>query len=97
MSAVAEAPIRVEVVYAVPGRSWRVPVLLAPGATVAQALQAAALEALVPGIEVDPGRLAVFSRPVGPDDALAEGDRLEVLRPLLADPMEVRRRRARQR
>lgn len=92
----ADAPMRVEVVYAVPGRSWRVPLLLAPGATVAQALEAADLQAVIPGIDVDPGRLAVFARPVVLDDVLAEGDRLEVLRPLLADPMEVRRRRARQ-
>jgi putative ubiquitin-RnfH superfamily antitoxin RatB of RatAB toxin-antitoxin module len=41
-----------------------------------------------------PGLLAVFGRLVTPASALHEGDRIEVLRPLLADPKQRRRERA---
>lgn len=87
--------LRVEVVYALPGRSWRVQVVLPSGACVADALAHADVGQLLPGIEIDPGRLAVFGRLVKPGDALHDADRVEILRPLLADPKEVRRERAR--
>ena len=92
-----DAAIRVEVVHALPDRSWRVDVVLPHGASVADALAEAQLERQVPGLEVDPGRLAVFGRAVKPVDTLHDGDRVEILRPLLADPKQVRRERARQR
>ena len=88
------AGLRIEVCYAEPDRAWRIAVSLPPGATVAEALAAADLPAHVPGVVVDPARLAVFGRPVGLDDGLFDGDRVEVLRPLLADPKQARRERA---
>ena len=90
----APAPLRVEVCYAEPDRAWRIDVVLPEGATVAQALAAADLPGRIPGLSVDPARLAVFGRPVGLDDGLFDGDRVEVLRPLLADPKQARRERA---
>lgn len=87
-------PLSVEVVYALPGRAWRLRLSLPEGATVADALAAADLPSQVPGAAVDADRLAVFGRPVAPDTALADGDRVEVLRPLLADPRQARRARA---
>lgn len=91
----AGAPLRIEVVCARPGRAWRLALQLPPGATVADALTAADLPAKVPGLVVDRECLAVFGRAVGPGDTLRDGDRVEVLRPLLIDPMQARRRRAR--
>jgi len=62
---------------------------LAAGATVAEAVAAAAL----PGSEqVD--AIAVHGVIARPQQVLQEGDRVELLRPLLADPKEARRRRA---
>lgn len=87
-------PIRVEVVYALPRRSWRAEVMLPDGACVADALAQADLGRQWPGVEVDPARVAVFGRPVKPGDVLHDGDRVELLRPLLADPKQVRRERA---
>lgn len=92
MSAVA--PLRVEVCYATPARAWRVPLRLPAGATVADALAAAALDVLVGEAVVDPARLAIFGRAVAPAERLADGDRVEVLRPLVADPKQARRERA---
>ncbi|MFY2764997.1 RnfH family protein [Arenimonas sp. MALMAid1274] len=87
--------LAVEVVYALPDRSWRVAVQLPAGATVADALALADLGAQVPGLDVDPARLAVFGRSATLQTTLHDGDRVEILRPLLADPKQARRERAR--
>lgn len=86
--------MRVEVVYALPERYWSVQLRLPEASTVADALSRARLE-LVEGVaDVDPGRLAIYSRLVLPSTILRDGDRLEVLRPLTADPKLSRRNRA---
>jgi putative ubiquitin-RnfH superfamily antitoxin RatB of RatAB toxin-antitoxin module len=90
----AAATLRIEVCYALPERDWRVPLRLPAGATVADALASADMPSRVAGLVVDPARLAVFGRAVGPGDVLADGDRVEILRPLLADPKQARRERA---
>ena len=86
--------LQVEVCYALPERDWRVPLSLPAGATVADALDAADMPSRIAGLVVDPAHLAVFGRLVGPADVLADGDRVEILRPLLADPKQARRERA---
>lgn len=60
-------------------------------ATVADALIAAGLH------EISIERVGIFGRPCKADDSLGEGARIEVYRPLLADPKQVRRQRARMR
>lgn len=81
--------IRVEVVLAWPERVIQRTLELAEDATVADALRVAAIEeaALCPAIAVH-GVLAQ------PGQQLQHGDRIELLRPLLADPKDNRRRRA---
>lgn len=91
-----DAGLRVEVVYALPERCWRVPVQLPAGATVADALAAADLPSRIPGIEVEPEGLAIYGQAATPETTLHDGDRIEVLRPLLVDPKQARRRRARE-
>jgi len=86
--------LRIEVVYALPDRCWRVQVDLPEGARVAEALAAADLPAKVPGLVVDEAMLAVFGRTATPQTRLHDGDRVEVLRPLVADPKQARRERA---
>ena len=87
--------LRIEVIHAQPARCWSVQVELPAGATVADALDAAAMETKVPGLVVDVARLAVFGRSVTLSSPLHDGDRVEILRPLLADPKQARRQRAR--
>jgi putative ubiquitin-RnfH superfamily antitoxin RatB of RatAB toxin-antitoxin module len=87
-------PLRIEVVYALPERCFSVTVELPAGATVADALTAAAMPDRVPGLVVDPARLAVFGQAATPQAPLHDGDRVEILRPLLADPKQARRQRA---
>ena len=86
--------IHVEVVYAEPGRQELVSLELAQGATVAQAIEASGLAGMFEDFELDPSRLGIFSRKVGPDHVLRDGDRVEIYRPLEVDPKEARRQRA---
>ena len=90
-----EPMIRVEVVYAGAEQPLRRLVELADGSTVMQAIVASGIAAVLPGNAIDPARLGIFSRKVVPDGLLREGDRIEIYRPLMFDPMEARRRRAR--
>jgi len=80
------AKLRVEVVRALPGRQEIVAVELEQGATVRAALLAA-------GMPLDQP-VGIFGRRAALDARLADGDRVEIYRPLRADPKEARRRRA---
>lgn len=82
--------MRVEVIRAWPHRVESVDLDLPEGAIVADAVAACGFDGLAPGQP-----LAVHGLMVEGSTALREGDRVEVLRPLLLDPKEARRRRAR--
>ncbi len=84
--------MRVEVVYALPQQQERVLLDLAHGTTVLEAIEASGLLQRLPQIEL--GRVGIWGRPVSPDTRLREWDRVEIYRPLTADPKEVRRERA---
>ena len=87
--------IAIEVVSARPDAVSRVTLRLPAGATVAVALEAAA--PLLGASTVALGStVGIFGTVVGQDHRLADGDRIELLRPLAADPKEQRRRLARQ-
>lgn len=90
------AGIRVEVVYALPERAWSASLELPRGATVADALAAADLAAQVPGLEINPGHLAIYGRAAAMETVLHDRDRVEILRPLQVDPKQARRQRARE-
>lgn len=84
--------MKVEVIRAWPRRFESVRLELPEGSTVGDAL-AQAHPVIGGGDEVE---VAVYGVRVTPRTALHEGDRLELLRPLIADPKDARRRRAQQ-
>lgn len=86
--------IHVEVVYALPERQYLRRVTLEEGGTVEQAINASGLLTLRPDIDLQVNKVGIFSRPVRLTDALSDGDRVEIYRPLIADPKELRRQRA---
>ena len=89
----APGGLRVTVAYAEVDRQWEVALVLAPGATVADAIAASGLAArLGPpgGAAPDAG---IFHRPCPPDTVLRDGDRVEIYRPLQIDPKEARHQR----
>jgi putative ubiquitin-RnfH superfamily antitoxin RatB of RatAB toxin-antitoxin module len=86
--------IRVRVVYALAERQSVVELVVPAPTTVAQAVEKSGLIRRFPEIGSQPLHCAIFGRVVSPSDSLLEGDRVEILRPLLADPKESRRHAA---
>lgn len=92
-----DATIAVEVLYALPERYWSVSVRVPAGASVAEALLQAGADWLPECYQAEfgnPAGLAIFGRIATGQTRLHEGDRIEILRPLLADPKLARRKRA---
>lgn len=85
--------ISVEVVYARAEQLTRRRVELPGGSSVKDAIEASGMREALPAGEIDPARLGIFSRKVHPGTLVHEGDRIEIYRPLLLDPMQARRRR----
>lgn len=88
----AEVRIRVEVCYARPEAQVMVALEVAPGTTAGQALELSKLATRFP--EVAECVLGIGGRRVDAERVLAAGERLELLRPLTADPKEIRRKLA---
>jgi len=84
--------IRVEVVYALPQRQERVQQDLPAGSTVLDAVQASGLLQRLPQGTL--GRVGVWGKPVATEMRLRDRDRVEIYRPLIADPKQSRRDRA---
>ncbi|MGZ8216110.1 RnfH family protein [Methylomagnum sp.] len=86
--------MRVEVAYAKPEVQVIVPLEMAEGATADAAIQASGLLGKFPEIELADQKIGIFSKPCALNQVLRTGDRVEVYRPLIADPKEARRQRA---
>ena len=87
--------INVEVAYALPGRPELLKVRVVEGATAREAIEASGILAKYPDIELDGrNKVGVFARLVRLDTVLRDRDRVEIYRPLIADPKAVRKKRA---
>ncbi|MEJ5074296.1 RnfH family protein [Enterobacter ludwigii] len=88
------AKLTVEVVYALPEKQYLHKVSLEEGATVEQAIVASGLMRLRPEIDLTSNKVGIWSRAVKLQDTVHDGDRVEIYRPLIADPKALRRQRA---
>lgn len=86
--------VRVEVAYATPARQAVKVLVLPVGSTVEAAIRASGLLTEFPEIDLAVNRVGVFGELVALDAVLDGGERVEIYRPLIADPKEARRRRA---
>ena len=86
--------LTIEVVYAAAGRQTLVELEVAEGTTVAQAIALSGIRAIHPEIDHSELKTGIFGRLASPDTVLRERDRVEIYRPLRADPKKARRRRA---
>ncbi len=86
--------IHVEVVYALAQRQKVVPMNLPEGTTVRQAIERSGLLAEFPEIDLANNKLGIWNKLAKADAVLRDKDRVEIYRPLIADPKEVRRQRA---
>lgn len=86
--------ISVEVAYALPGEQEIIQLKVKSEATIkAIILQSGILERF-PEIDLDTSKVGIFSKLAKYTDTLHDGDRIEIYRPLIADPKEVRKQRA---
>ena len=86
--------LRVRVVYALPDQQVSVPLEVPSGTTVTEAVTRSKLLERFPETAERPLTCAVFGRTVPLTYELREGDRIEILRPLLIDPKQSRREAA---
>lgn len=93
-----DGKIRIEVAYALPARQVVVPLAVDAGTTMFDAVVQSRIAAQFPPGEIDPERtpMGVFAR-VEPNPrarVMADGERIELYRPLVADPNDSRKERA---
>lgn len=89
-----EETIEVEVAYALPDKQAIIRVSVTQGTTALDAARRSGIAGRFEGLDLDNARLGVFGKIVSPDQVLQAGDRVEIYRPLKADPKEVRKARA---
>ncbi len=88
--------IHVEVVYALPQEQRVLSLMVDSSMTVEEIIQQSGVLTLYPEIDLAKNKVGVFSRNVKLDSLVRDHDRIEIYRPLLADPKEIRRKRAEQ-
>lgn len=86
--------IRVEIAYARPDEQLILSVEVPEGSTLEQAIIASGVQERFPEIDLQTAKVGVFGKLSKLAATVRPGDRIEIYRPLLADPKEVRKRRA---
>jgi uncharacterized protein len=86
--------IRVEVAFALADRQAIIPLTVPLGTTVEEAIERSHIRQQFPEFDLSEPRVGIFGKPVKPSSMLRDRDRVEIYRPLIADPKEVRRKRA---
>ncbi len=86
--------IKVEVAYAQPDGQVIIPVDIENGANLDDAINLSGILDQFPDIDLTKNKVGIFGKLAKLDRELRSGDRVEIYRALIADPKEVRRRRA---
>ncbi|MBE9609421.1 RnfH family protein [Chitinilyticum piscinae] len=87
------AQITVEVVYATQAKQTLLSVKVEEGCTAREAVERSGILAEYPEIDLARNKLGIFAKAVKAETVLRDKDRVEIYRPLIADPKEVRRQR----
>ncbi|MFM2482845.1 RnfH family protein [Celerinatantimonas sp. YJH-8] len=86
--------LNVEVIYALPDKQTLLSVSVPEETTVGQTIELSGMYQHYPELRERSLKVGIFSRPVKLTDPVQNGDRVEIYRPLLADPKELRKIRA---
>ena len=86
--------ITVEIAYALPHEQLVVPIKVEVGTTAEQAVYASGIIKKFPEINMNINKIGIFGKATRLDTILRHLDRVEIYRPLIADPKEVRKQRA---
>jgi putative ubiquitin-RnfH superfamily antitoxin RatB of RatAB toxin-antitoxin module len=84
----------IEVAYATPTRQMIIECQIEPGTSPRNAVRLSGIHRHFLEIDLDHCDLGVFGKLISEDYELQDGDRIEIYRPLIADPKEIRRQRA---
>ena len=87
--------IAVEVAYALPVRQTVIAVSIPPGSNVSDAITLSGIVGIHPEIDLQTNPIGIFGRRVALSARPVAGDRIEIYRPLSADPKQSRLKRAR--
>lgn len=86
--------INVEVAYATPEKQVIRAVNVDTGTTLGAAIVQSGIMLDFPDLELEDAKVGIFGKATSMTTPLSEGDRVEIYRPLIADPKEIRRQRA---
>ena len=86
--------IKIEVVYALPHEQVLLKLDVPAQTTIAEAVKLSGLKDKFPEIDLEKGKFGLYGKLSKADVVLREKDRVEIYRPLIADPKEVRKKRA---
>ncbi|CAH0532788.1 hypothetical protein VST7929_00635 [Vibrio stylophorae] len=88
--------LHVEVAYALPARQQVYHLAVTPDSTVEAIIRQSGVLETFPEIDLAVNKVGIYSRTVQLAASVQDGDRIEIYRPLIADPKEIRRKRAAQ-
>ncbi len=86
--------IMIEVSYALPDKQIIIPVLVNEGISVKEGIELSGVLTKFEGIDLSSNLVGIFGKLTTLDKTLRNLDRIEIYRPLAADPKEIRRKRA---
>jgi putative ubiquitin-RnfH superfamily antitoxin RatB of RatAB toxin-antitoxin module len=86
--------VTIEIAYGTPAKQTLVELTVEENTTVAQAIAESGILKQHPEIDIDSAKVGIWNKVVRSSTVLKQGDRIEIYRPLIADPKEVRKRRA---
>ena len=86
--------INIEVIYALRDQLKVVHLAVEEGSTVREAIERSGFLAEYPEIDLAKNKLGIWNKLAKPDAVLRDQDRVEIYRPLIADPKEIRKQRA---
>ena len=90
----ATEKVKIEVSYALPDKQPVISLQVEQGTTIEQAISQSGILDQFPQIDITKNKLGIFGKLKKADVVVREGDRVEIYRPLIADPKQVRKQRA---
>ncbi|MCW8877954.1 MAG: RnfH family protein [Kangiellaceae bacterium] len=86
--------LTIELIYALPEEQELLVIQAPMGSTVEQAIELSGILSKYPEIDLTNTKVGIFSKVTKLNEVLRDGDRIEIYRPLIADPKEMRRKKA---
>ena len=86
--------ILVEVAYALPEEQVIISIEVPKKINIKQAIEKSGIQKKFPEIDLSKNKVGIFGKQTTLDHLLSDRDRIEIYRPLILDPKEMRRKRA---